>query len=558
MPRPVLTKISLRMFRLGLLAATAWLIRDNETRHGSQRREPLTVERVRDYFPKAASLDPQPGPSSLQAVRDGAGTILGFATETSPASDKFIGYSGPTNSLLAFDAAGALMGTRILRSGDTPDHLAEVIGDRPFFAQFRGLKMGDRAPEVHAVSGATLTSLAIAEGVLARLGQQGKSLRFPEEITLEEVRALEPRARAIRPAPHLPDAVEVLDGGVHPVALAIRTSPASDTVVGYKGPSESLVLLDPRGETVRAIRLRKSYDTKAYVGYVTDDASFIKLLEGREVREVAAMDFAKEGVEGVSGATETSWAVIEGLKRRAQTLIAEKKAAAPFWERVRWRWQDTGHVLVILSAVVMAFTPLRGSSLARTAHHVLLVLYAGLLAGELLSQALFAGWARHGTPWQSAPGLVLLAVVALIGPVLTRRQLYCHHICPHGALQQLLARQARWQWTPSEKAARWLQRAPFALLALVFVVAVTGLPVDLNTLEPFDAYVPRVAGWAAIALAVAGLAWSVFTPMAYCKHGCPTGALFKMLRFSGDAERFGARDGIALGLILLAAAHVLR
>lgn len=557
MPRPLLLQVSLRIFRVGLLVAAVCLIREHEARHGSLRREPLSVERVRDFFPKAASLDAEPGTSSLLAVRDSAGAVLGFVTETSPASDKIIGYSGPTNSLLAFDAAGALMGTRVLRSGDTPDHLAEVISERPFFAQFRGLKMGGHAPEVQAVSGATLTSLAIAEAVLARLGQQGRSLRFPEEVTLEEARAMEPRAREIRPAPRLPGAVEVLDGAGHRVALVIRTSPASDTIVGYKGPSDWLVLLDPPGETIRAIRLRKSFDTKTYVGYVTEDAHFMKLLAGRDVREVAALDYAKEGVEGVSGATETSWAMAEGLKRRAQSLLAEKKAAAPFWERIRWRWQDTGHVVIILSALAMAFTPLRGNSLARTMHHVLLVLYAGLAAGELLSQALFAGWARHGTPWASAPGLVLLAVVALAGPVVTRRQLYCHHICPHGALQQLLARQARWQWVPSKKTARWLERVPFLLLALVFVVAVMGIPVDLNNLEPFDAWLPRIAGPAAIAIAVIGLAWSVFTPMAYCKHGCPTGALFKLLRFSGDAERFSARDGIALALVVLAAASLL-
>ena len=68
---------------------------------------------------------------------------------------------------------------------------------------------------------------------------------------------------------------------------------------------------------------------------------------------------------------------------------------------------------------------------------------------------------------------------------------------------------------------------------------------DLNALEPFDAYLFRVAGWASIGIAVAGLAWSLVTPLAYCRYGCPTGALFKLLRFTGDGDRFGVRDWLA-------------
>ena len=181
MPRPLLLQVSLRIFRVGLLVAAVCLIREHEARHGSLRREPLSVERVRDFFPKAASLDAEPGTSSLLAVRDSAGAVLGFVTETSPASDKIIGYSGPTNSLLAFDAAGALMGTRVLRSGDTPDHLAEVISERPFFAQFRGLKMGGHAPEVQAVSGATLT-LRVADGGLEETYAATRTAGFGAEV----------------------------------------------------------------------------------------------------------------------------------------------------------------------------------------------------------------------------------------------------------------------------------------------------------------------------------------------------------------------------------------
>jgi polyferredoxin len=239
---------------------------------------------------------------------------------------------------------------------------------------------------------------------------------------------------------------------------------------------------------------------------------------------------------------------------RAQALLKEKEAKRGWWSLIRWRWQDTGHVVIILAAFVMAFTSLRGHAWCRHLHHALLVIYGGFIAGEMLSQGLLAGWAAHGTPWRNAQGLVLLAAVALLGPVFTSKQLYCHHICAHGALQQLVAKRLSFQWSPSKRMDAILSKLPFVLLVFVLFSVAFGLRVDLNSLEPFDAYLFRVAGWASIVLAVVGLVWSLFTPLAYCRYGCPTGSLFKLLRFTGDADRLGMRDWMAaacVGCVLL-------
>lgn len=544
----------LRLFRVSALVAAILLIRQES--HSGPEERPLTVEQVKDFFPNAASLDTRLDPA---VVKDAAGGTLGFAVTTAPASNDVIGYSGPTHSLLALDSGGAITGLRILKSEDTPDHLAEVIRDRSFFAQFRGLKMGDRLEKVHAVSGATLTSLAIAEGVLKRLGQESESLRFPEAITLEEVKRLEPRAASLQPAKGFRGGFEVLDAKGTRLAIATRTSPVADAIVGYKGPTDVLMLLSPDAKTLRSIRVRKSFETKRYLGYVTGDDYFMRLFDGKSVDQLSQLDFEKEKIEGVSGATQTSWALAEGLKQRANRLLLDLREQAPAYAKIRWRWQDTGHLVVILSALLMAFTRLRGQAMARNLHHLFLVIYGGFWVGELLSQGLFVGWARHGVPWKNAPGLVLLGVVALTAPIFTRRQLYCHQICPHGALQQLLMKRIKWQWTPPPRVAKALEKVPYALLLVVLFVAITRVSFDLNGIEPFDAYLFTIAGAAAILIALIGLVFSLFTPMAYCKYGCPTGALFKLLRSSGEADRFGLRDWGALGAlalgIVLAVAH---
>ncbi len=544
----------IRLTRLGLLALAVVCLREAHwRRQAAADAGALSAERVRDFFPEAAEVaSPGAGQAWLE-VRDAGGRRLGSVTQTAPESDRIIGYAGATNTLIARDAAGVILGLRVLRSGDTPDHLAEVVSKRAFFKQFTGKQPEDlRGLAPDAVAGATLTSTAIAEGVLRRLGGTiAESARFPEAITLSEVQALEPAAAALRKGER-GGGLAVLDAKGQRIATVLRTAPVTDTLVGYKGPSDTLVLLDAAGERVRAIALRKSYDTARYVGIMTGDDYFMNLFNGKTMEELAALDFKEAKIEGVSGATESSWALAEGLKRRAARWQEEQSLLPEWWAKARWRWQDTGHVLVLAAALLMAFTSLRGRTWARHGHHALLVVYGGFVSGEMLSQGLLTGWAGAGTPWRSAPGLVLLAAVALLGPVLTRRQIYCHHICPHGAAQQLLAGRLRWRWSPSRRMDTLLGRLPFVLLGMVVFVVMLAWNLDVNVLEPFDAYLFQVAGWGVIALAVGGLIWSAFTPLAYCRYGCPTGALFKLLRVSGHADRLGWREAVAAGCVILA------
>jgi polyferredoxin len=134
------------------------------------------------------------------------------------------------------------------------------------------------------------------------------------------------------------------------------------------------------------------------------------------------------------------------------------------------------------------------------------------------------------------------------------RPLYCQQLCPHGAAQELLHKAAPRRWrlrvrADVDRALRWL---PAGLLAVVIVVTMLALPIDLAHLEPFDAYVPRAAGWATVSIAIAGLVAALFVPMAYCHYGCPTGALLNFIRSRGRSDRFGRRDAAAALLAGLA------
>jgi polyferredoxin len=162
------------------------------------------------------------------------------------------------------------------------------------------------------------------------------------------------------------------------------------------------------------------------------------------------------------------------------------------------------------------------------------------------------GWAGAGPAWRTAPGLALLLAAALIVPWSSRRALYCSQLCPHGAAQELLGRITRRKvrlWRGLEAGLRWV---PALLIAMVLTIALWRLPIDLASIEPFDAYLIRSAGVATVVIAIVGLIAAIFVPMAYCKYGCPTGAVFSFLRSHGKADRFGRRDWAAGALVLLA------
>ena len=93
---------------------------------------------------------------------------------------------------------------------------------------------------------------------------------------------------------------------------------------------------------------------------------------------------------------------------------------------------------------------------------------------------------------------------------------------------------------------------PVGLLVLTLVVVMIALPLDLAGIEPFAAYIVRSAGWATITVAIVGLVASFFVPQAYCRFGCPTGALLNFVRARGPTDRFSRRDVAALVLVVIA------
>ncbi len=405
--------------------------------------------------------------------------------------------------------------------------------------------------KIEAVSGSTLTSLGIVEAIETRLGANAGSLRFPQQVSIEEVQALIPRATTLSQLTLRPGWIEALDRDGQRQGWILRTSPSAETVRGYSGPTEALVALDGEGRHVTGVRLRSSFDTPEYVDRVRGDDEFLQKLAGRALTDYAALDFQKSGIEGVSGATQTSYAVAEGVRRRLTTEL-ESPRGSPALLKAR----DWGLLGIVVGGMAVTFVPALSGRRVRVLWQVVLVAAFGLWLGDMLSIALVAGWSRNGIAWRTAPGLVALTAAALIVPWGTRRQVYCHALCPHGAVQEWLGSARRLQLKIPRRLSLLLGVVPAALLATGFIAALFWPRFDLTRLEPFDAWVLGPAAAISMAIAIGGLLASMLIPQAYCRFGCPTGALLKLVRSHGTAERWGRRDWLAAAAVGLAAGWI--
>ncbi|EHM10568.1 electron transport complex, RnfABCDGE type, G subunit [Thermanaerovibrio velox DSM 12556] len=138
----------------------------------SKTKEAQRQEAFRKTLPEADSFNPVKFPpvSGVQDVQEGrkGGELVGYAVTVSVK-----GYAGPVVFVTGIGSDGIIRGISMLSQSETPG-LGAKASEPSFSDQFRGkkaqvLKVVKSAPakddEVLAISGATITSRAVTEGV---------------------------------------------------------------------------------------------------------------------------------------------------------------------------------------------------------------------------------------------------------------------------------------------------------------------------------------------------------------------------------------------------------
>jgi hypothetical protein len=169
---------ALQFYRLAVVIAIAWLIRDHHVRLRVQGDRPITVSEVANFLPDAHRLTADPSTRAGLFVSDKSGTTIGYAARTMPWSRDITGYSGPTDALVVFDPEDRVLGVSIRHSYDTPSHVSDVTGDFLFMETWNGRSWDEIAAvddlaeaEIWGVSGASRTSEALAWSLTERTRQ---------------------------------------------------------------------------------------------------------------------------------------------------------------------------------------------------------------------------------------------------------------------------------------------------------------------------------------------------------------------------------------------------
>ena len=558
MQRRLLIGRLVQVWRLLALVLAACLLRlaaPPAAQNAGVFSDAVKLSDARAYFAKATQLRAA-GDGRLD-VLDDSGTPLGLLVLTSPQSDSIIGYAGPSNLLLAVGNDGRIRGVRLLHSEDTPSHVAALKNSGKFWDALSGWHPEkEPPPAVDGVAGSTLTAFAWVEAIAHRFTGGRVSLRFPDAVTIEEADSMFKGAAEI----FVDDKrdgwskVKSADGAL--MGYLVRTSPASDDLIGYQGPTECLLAVAADERTLLGVRMRKTYDTPDYADRVRGDAYYMKLLTKWTTDQWQTLDFQKEGIEGVAGATMTSYAVAEGIRQTfaRQAHASKESPKQGFWQRLGL--SDAAIAAILAGALVLAFSPLRGSRVLRLIWRGVLIGGLGVCLGQMLSLSPLVGWAQHGMPTLQAGGFLLLVAVALLVPWGTRRQIYCHHVCPHGAAQEVLGGFTRLHVKVPQAVHQSLRVIPAVTLIGLFLGALAVGEFEASKFEPFDAWTLGRAAVVPAVLAVLGLGASFFVPQAYCHYGCPTGALLNFMRMTSTTQGVGRKDYWAFASLLVGAGIV--
>lgn len=531
----------------------------------------LSLALLQRYLPQAASVTHSGQPPVWQAF-DASGQLLAHACLTSPQADRIVGYAGPNNILILMDSDGRVIRTQWLSWSDTRDHVESVQLADSFWRQFIGWSLGKSnatTARLDGVSGATLTSLAIAEAIDLRLSGARASLRFPNGLAIEEVQSFFADAVRFEDDPQRRDFVSVHSASGQFLGWLLRTGPLVDDKIGYQGPVELIVALD-ENERISKIKLRSSFDNEPYVRYARMEASFWSKFAGRTLAEISQMDLKEEGIEGVSGATMTSMAAADTLlasaKRHWQKENESSEQASA--RRCNWSIGEQATCLLALLVLPWSLSRLRGHRRLRWVWQAFVLVVIVGISGNLISMALLAGWTRSLPPVTLAPGLSLLVAVCLIMPACFGRNVYCDHVCPHGFVQQWLARLKGSRTTVpvlvqiqpqphatakkrigARKAVQWaLKISAVAILLLSLAWIIWSVPNQLTFFEPFDVYAWRIGWSVSLGVWVASLLFAYKVPMGYCRLACPTGLLLDRIRWTRGGRHRHYGDMLLLAL----------
>ena len=320
------------------------------------------------------------------------------------------------------------------------------------------------------------------------------------------------------------------------VIVTLSQAVAPD-IKGFAGPINLLISINKQG-TIRKIRMLQSRETPAYV---VTFPRFLRQFEGRSIDTDYVLNKTK-GIDAMTGATITSRAatrIINSVDRAVATALLHHTRKGAVKQQKIHLDPETWYVLALIILGLLVHY------LAGPWVRILFLVMVVLVGGFILNVSLSIPWLQ-GLAGFRFPPLTNLHVFILTAFVLVSTPLlgpvWCAHLCPFGALQELLSRlgaRLHLLRNPSPRVEKIMRGTRYLLLLAVVLSLYGSNPAQAGAIDPLSTFFSGHLFGAALSLCVLVSIGAVFNFRFYCRNLCPVGAFLSAL--GGLSALFGLR-----------------
>ena len=350
----------------------------------------------------------------------------------------------------------------------------------------------------------------------------GQQPKFILDVSLEDVNKYYENADSIS----LEDvnSYDIFENG-NLIGKIVNTSPYSDEIYGYNSITPLNIYLDSDDKIVE-VEVCENRESRGYLNKVIS-SGFLDLWDGMTPEEAA-----NHHVDAVSGCTFSSMAIAQSLQVKMQQLSQQKSRYSVDWKLLV---RQLCVLFVTILALICFFNPKK--KMLRKITLLLSIAVLGLWTNSLLSIALFCNWLTNGVSLALQLPILIVAALAILLPLFTKKSFYCQYLCPFGAAQEFVGKlgqrstvngqRSEFRVNSLIKIFSVLRKVILMVLLMIFALG-TGL--DLSVVEPFPIFNYQSIGFGIAIFAAVILIISIFIKRPWCNYLCPTGTLLESFR----------------------------
>jgi len=294
---------------------------------------------------------------------------------------------------------------------------------------------------------------------------------------------------------------------------------------GYGGPFVLGLRIMEDGKIHEVIPFNHK-ETPAFAKKI-EDANYRAQFIGKNVADdfIVGVD-----IDAVSGATVTTMAATEAVRKGAHLAAIEKFKMEPKWKKAPWKFGLDEILILVIFA--LAFVPAVYQK--KPWKHIYLAASIGIV-GFYLNAAISVG-SFSGLLMGYIPGITdhliwwILVVGTVLSIVFLGKNVYCFRICPFYGIQYLLTKVGASKFNPSPGILKQSKSVANFLLWLALMTSFLASHPALGSYEPF-AMMFSLNGvgiqWFLLPLALIG---SFFMSTFWCRFFCPCGHALTKLR----------------------------